>query len=387
MAKGQKTATATRHRIQARKLHATSRASAPRLLNAVAAIAITALGPGALPPAADACSRGTRVGPTNQVITGRSMDWPHGVNSHVHVIPRGERMKGAGGLNCLNWTSRRGTAVVSGSTTPGGPIDAVFDGVNERGMAANLLCLAANDFGLTTADTRRPCLSFAAWTLYLLSQYATVEELVKAVEADQIQIVPVRFGPGGKAKATVHMAVSDASGDSALIEYLKGKPVIHHGRQYQVMSNSPIYSEQLKLNGYWRTRNRNQELPGSIQSPDRFVRGSYSVRQLPPSTDRRQALAGVMIVMRNISVPLGTPDPNHPNISPTWWRTVIDQTNQIDYSDSALSPQMVWVSLKQLDVKPGSGIRSIKIEDNDTLQGNITSQLGAATVIDCLAPK
>ena len=94
-----------------------------------------------------------------------------------------------------------------------------------------------------------------------------------------------------------------------------------------------------------------------------------------------------MSVMRDISVPLGTPDPNHPNISPTWWHTVIDQTNQIDYSDSALSPQMVWVSLKQLDVKPGSGIRSIKIEDNDTLQGNITSQLGAATVIDCLAPK
>ncbi len=62
---------------------------------------------------------------------------------------------------------------------------------------------------------RRPRLSFAAWTLYLLSENGSVKELV---QADRIQIVPVPFGPCGKAKATVHMAVSDASGDSAVIE-------------------------------------------------------------------------------------------------------------------------------------------------------------------------
>ena len=65
---------------------------------------------------------------------------------------------------------------------------------------------------------RRPRLSFAAWTLYLLSENGSVKELVQAVQADRIQIVPIPFGPGGKAKATVHMAVSDASGDSAVIE-------------------------------------------------------------------------------------------------------------------------------------------------------------------------
>ncbi len=188
----------------------------------------------------------------------------------------------------------------------------MFDGVNERGLAANLLYLAENDVGLATAPAVRPRLSFAAWTLYLLSQYGSVKELVQAlaVKADQIQIVPVPFSPGGKAKATVHMAVSDASGDSAVIEYLKGKPVIHHGRQYQVMTNSPVYSEQLKLNAFWSTH----ELPGSIQSPERFVRGSDYVEQFPPTSDPRQALAGVMSVMRNISVPRGTPDPQHPSI-------------------------------------------------------------------------
>jgi penicillin V acylase-like amidase (Ntn superfamily) len=338
-----------------------------------AAAALAALGLAAAAPAALACSRVTWVGPAQQVITGRSMDWPYGFNSHFHVIPRGERLDGAGGTNSLSWTSRYGSVLVSGSTEPGGAIDAVFDGVNERGLA--------------TAPAGRPRLSFAAWTLYLLSQYGTVKELVQAVQADRLQIVPVPFGPGGKAKATVHMAVSDASGDSAVIEYLKGKPVIHHGRQYQVMTNSPVYSEQLKLNAFWSTKDRTHELPGSIQSPDRFVRGSFYLEQLPPTSDPRQALAGVMSVMRNISVPWGTPDPEHPNISPTWWRTLIDQKNRVYYFDSALSPQMVWLNLNQIDLAPGSGVRAIRIEGNDTLQGNVTRQLQPAPAIRFLAPK
>jgi choloylglycine hydrolase len=128
-------------------------------------------------------------------------------------------------------------------------------------------------------------------------------------------------------------------------------------------------------------------LPGSIQSPDRFVRGSYYLQQLPPTSDPRQALAGVMSVMRNISVPWGTPDPQHPNIAPTWWRTLIDQKNKVYYFDSALSPQLVWLNLNRIDFRPGSGIRAIKIEGNDALQGDVTNQLRPAAPIRYLAPQ
>lgn len=61
---------------------------------AVSALCLTAAGPAAL-----ACSRVTWLGPNQQVITGRSMDWPYGFNSHFYVIPRGERLNGAGGVN------------------------------------------------------------------------------------------------------------------------------------------------------------------------------------------------------------------------------------------------------------------------------------------------
>ena len=155
------------------------------------------------------------------VITGRSMDWPYGFNSHFHVYPRGEKVDGAGGDNSLSFETLYGSVLLSGSTDIGGPVDAVFDGMNEEGLVANLLYLAENDFGNIT-DSERPRLSFAAWTLYLLSQFSNVNEVVADVQKDAIQIVPINFGPGGAAHATVHMTVSDASGDSAVIEYLMG---------------------------------------------------------------------------------------------------------------------------------------------------------------------
>ncbi len=32
----------------------------------------------------------------------------------------------------------------------------------------------------------------------------------------------------------LHLALEDAAGDSAIIEHLDGKPVVHHGSQYRV---------------------------------------------------------------------------------------------------------------------------------------------------------
>ena len=49
--------------------------------------------------------------------------------------------------------------------------------------------------------------------------------------------VPTPDGHAG----SVHLAVSDPTGDSAIFEYIAGKLVIHHGKEYQVMTNSPIY--------------------------------------------------------------------------------------------------------------------------------------------------
>lgn len=337
-------------------------------------------------PGVNACSRVTWLGPQGAVITGRSMDWPYSFGSTFYLIPRGLSQNGAGGKNSIEWVSKYGAVEIAGALNPGGPINGVFDGVNEKGLVANLLYLAETDFGPPPHDNK-PRLSFAAWTEYVLSNFATVNEVVDFFSSNPLYIVPVSFGPGGAAHASIHMAVSDASGDSAIIEYLKGSPVIHHGREHQVMTNSPTYNEQLVLNAYWRRLNRDQVLPGSIQSQDRFVRASYYLEKLPQTSDPRRAIAGVISVMRNVSVPWGEPDRDHPNLSPTYWRTTIDQNNLVYYFDSALSPNIVWVNLSKLDFSPNSGVRSIALEGDEDMGGNLNAAFKPAKPVAFLAPR
>jgi penicillin V acylase-like amidase (Ntn superfamily) len=108
--------------------------------------------------------------------------------------------------------------------------------------------------------------------------------------------------------------------------------------------------------------------------------------KLPPTTDERQAVAGVLSVMRNVSVPWGVGDPQHPSLSPTYWRSVADSTAQVYYFESTLSPNIVWADLNNLSIEPGSGVRAVAVEGNYSLIGNIDADFAPAQPITFLAP-
>lgn len=48
-------------------------------------------------------------------------------------------------------------------------------------------------------------------------------------------------------------------------------------------------------------------LPGNVNAVDRFQRTAYYSALLPTPTSQRQAVASVMAIMRNVSVPFGAP--------------------------------------------------------------------------------
>jgi penicillin V acylase-like amidase (Ntn superfamily) len=336
--------------------------------------------------AAEACSRATWCGSNGDVVTGRSMDWPYDFNTHFYIIPREELNVGIKGG--YSWKSKYGAVVLAGALNATGPINGVFDGLNERGLGVNMLYLAETNFTPAPADSARK-ISWAAWLQYIVSNFATVNEAVTEIEKNPVYLVPVNFGPGGAAHPSVHLSLTDASGDSAIMEYLDGKLVVHHSREHQVMTNSPTYDKQLALNTYWSRMDGSKMLPGSHQSEDRFVRASYYLKRLGTDiTDQRRQIAGVLSVMRNISVPWGAADPLHPNIAPTYWRSVLDHTRKQYYFESALSPYIVMVDLNKLDLSPGSGIRSVALEGPQgfALVGEINGAFKAAKQIEYLAP-
>jgi choloylglycine hydrolase len=304
------------------------------------------------------------------------MDWLEDMQSNLYVFPRNMARDGGLGDKSLKWTSKYGSVITSGYE--GG----TADGMNEKGLVANLLYLTESEY--TALEDTRPAIVTSAWAQYFLDNFATVEEAVAEIRQEKFRMVAVA-APNG-IKGNVHLSISDASGDSAILEYIKGKLVIHHGRQNQVMTNSPIYSEQIPLNEYWKQIGGTTMLPGTNRAADRFARASFYINAASQSANPREAVAAVFSVMRNVSVPRGISTPSQPNISSTIWRTVADQKNKVYYFEDTASPSLVWVRLNQLDFRPGSGVRKVTLNGNPDLGGDQTTNFKKAGAFKFMAP-
>lgn len=323
----------------------------------------------AFPARTEACTRVMYVGPAGTVLTARSMDWKEDSKSNLWIFPRGMERSGAVGENPLTWTSRYGSVVTSAYDL------CTTDGLNEAGFVANLLWLAESVY--PEWDGTTPGLSIAAWVQYLLDTCATVDEAVEAMESGRFQVVSGPM-PDGSRMATLHLSVSDASGDSAIFEYVDGRLVVHHSPAYRVMTNSPVFEQQLALDDYWQNIGGLTFLPGTNRAADRFVRASFYAGVLPQTSDRRQALAGIFGVIRNVSVPLGISVPDQPNISSTRWRTVADQKHGIYYFESTLYPNVFWVEFADVDFTEGAPVRMLDLVGGDTYAGNTASLFAVA---------
>ena len=256
------------------------------LLQAGAVMALTSLAClGA--SVAQACTRILYTGANQTVITGRSMDWHKDNSPSIWAMPRGIARDGATGPSTVRWTSKYGSLVVSMYDI------ATVDGINEKGLVANTLYLAESNYGKPQG---KPTLSIAAWAQYVLDNYATVSEAVSALGKEPFRIVAPLLPDGEPAQG--HLSISDPSGDSAIVEYVNGKLVIHHGKQYTVMTNSPTYDQQLALNSYWQEIGGSVFMPGTARAADRFARASYLVNAIPKNQGRQSDHGGTGPIVR-----------------------------------------------------------------------------------------
>ena len=301
------------------------------------------------------------------VMVGRTMDWPESTEPVLTVFPKGvARDGGMAGPervvadNPARWTSRYGSLV----TTVYGIGTA--DGINEAGLAAHMLYLNATDFG--PRDPAKPGIHAGLWAQYVLDNAATVTEALALLEG--IQIAPVEANGH---KANVHLAMEDASGDSAIIEYIDGKPVVHHGRQYAIMTNDPRYDEQLALLASldFSKPASDMPLPGNVNAVDRFQRAAYYLALLPEPTSEREAAAGILAIARNVSVPFGAPYKGF-GIYNTEYRTAANLTARRYYFELTTSPSVVWVDLAKLDFAAGRPVLALD-PDDPALAGDVSA--------------
>ena len=316
-----------------------------------------------------ACSRVLYRGPDDTVVVGRTMDWEQSLEVNLWAFPAGLERDGNAGARSLKWTSKYGSVVATCYDK------LVADGMNEKGLVVNVLYLSSSVY--PQFDGTRPALSIGAWAQYVLDTFATVDEAVTVLKDEPFQL-GVLIMPGGHA-GTVHLSVADATGDSAIFEYIDGKLVVHHGKQYCVMTNDPPYDQQLALNGYWQEVGGSIMLPGTERPADRFVRASYYLGEAPQTSDEREQIASVFSIIRNVSAPIGAVHAGQPNVAATLWRIVADQKRRTYYFELTDTPNIFWVDLSKLDLSVGQPMRMLPVEGAPVMAGEVSGRFEKQT--------
>ena len=293
--------------------------------------------------------------------------------SRLWIFPRGMERYGVVGKNPVRWRSKYGSVVTSAYDI------CTTDGMNEKGLCANLLWQSESVY--PKWDGVVDAISIAVWAQYMLDNFATVDEAVEAMNGGEFVVISDLM-PNGSSPATLHLSISDVTGDSAIFEYVDGNLQIYYGRDYVVATNLPLYELQLALNAYWKPIGGEIFLPGANRATDRFVRASFYVNALPKTIDIEQAVAGVFSVIRNVSVPIGISRSDASSVASTRWRTVADQKNRVYYFDSVMRPSVFWVEFDDVDFTEGGRVRSLNPNDVEPYAGNVAAEFKVTKPFD-----
>jgi choloylglycine hydrolase len=274
------------------------------------------------------------------LVAARTWDLYVDEKPRLVYLPRSIVRRGVAEGNAAQWTSKFASAVLTAFDAGAG------DGMNEAGLSAHLLYLHGTEYEHVD---ERPAISNLMWAQYALDDYATVADALEGLKAVRI----VSSEALGR-EWPVHLALEDASGDSAVLEFIKGKLVVHHGKDVTVMTNEPTLDQQLANLKRYKLFGGNLTMPGDVDPASRFVRAASYLKTLPKPADTYEAVSHLVGIARNVAVPFGAVDTSGgeaTDVWPTRWGTVVDLTHKVYYVMPVNSPAVFWVDFGKLDVR------------------------------------
>ncbi len=321
----------------------------------------------------DACSRILYVGDTTSTsgeevlrIVGRSLDWKTPIPTNLYVYPRGMSKKGDNKPGAVTWTSRYG-AVYAVSYDGG-----ITEGMNEKGLVINgLFCkgtIYANE-----QTVGRPGMSLSMFVGWLLDMNATTPEVVKVLKEQNFSISGATFD-GGTVSA-LHWGITDAQGRCAILEFDHGTVKVYEGQDMPAMTNDPQFPAMTAINDYWEKVGGVNMLPGTVKSPDRYVRGYFFQGHVEKTNDAKIGLSIVRSIMANVSVPYLYTVQTEANVSSTQWRSYADLRDCRYYFDIVTNLGVYYIDLKKCDLRKGAPVLRFDTSKMTDVMGDITPLL------------
>lgn len=295
------------------------------------------------------------------MVAARSMDLYISDEPRLVYLPRGIARTGAKAPDAARWTSKYASVGLTALDA------ATSDGINEAGLSAHLLYLHGS---VHEPADQRPAVSNALWPQFVLDNYETVAEAVEGLA--KVQITSARVHDR---EWPLHLSIEDATGDSAVLEFVDGKLVIHHGKDVTVMTNEPPLAEQRKNLERYKLFGGTLPMPGDIDPMSRFVRAASYLKTLPKPADTREAVGMITGVLRSVTVPFGAADTSGGESTDSWptrWGTVSDHTHKIYYVMPVGGPNVYWVDLGKL---ASTSEKILALNPHDpTLSGEVSSR-------------
>lgn len=320
----------------------------------------------------DACSRVVYKGDDNLVIVGRSLDWKTPIPTNLYVYPRGMHKQSSDSQRSFGWVSEYGSVLAVGYD--GG----VTEGMNEKGLVVNGLFCKGTVYNKPDTPSDRPDISLAVFISWMLDLNATTEETVKMLKASPFAIYGATFDGG--TVSTLHWAITDAAGNTAILEFHNGEMLIYDKNNMPdsdmlILTNDPTYPDMLAINNYWKGVGGQNMLPGTVKSPDRFVRADYFIHHVRSTADPDLGVAIARSVLVNVSVPYTYTVETEPNVSSTQWRSFSDAKNRRYYFDIVTNMGLYYIDLGALDLNPGAPVLKLDTSDHTVFAGCINKKL------------
>lgn len=287
----------------------------------VSIAAVCALMLGNTTQTAQACTGIRLVAADGSVVYARTLEFGLDLKSQIAMVPRGYVRVGTtpDGKEGLKWTSKYASVGMNGAGLP-----VLFDGLNEKGLAAGTFYFPTSAGYMPYA----PDVSgktIAQWEVgsYILENFATVDEVKENI--GNIVVAAAVFSQWGFAPEA-HYVVHDASGKSIVIEYVGGKLNVHDN-PLGVITNSPAFDWQMtNLRQYVNFSMTGKPsiqlgpvkvvptgqgsgmlgMPGDFTPPSRFVRAvAFSQSVFQPKTEQ-DAVIQVFKILNQFDIPKGS---------------------------------------------------------------------------------
>lgn len=290
------------------------------------------------------------------VVHGRTLEFGLFIETDVVMVPRGYRFTGQTPLgDGKAWEAKYGVVGTIAFDNL-----AILDGLNEEGLAVGAFYFPTfAEYAETTKDNQGISMSMSDFPNWLLTSFATVDEVRSAIEAGEVVVAPTLLPGFPPVPQPFHYIVYDKSGASLVIEPLGGKLVIYDN-PLGVFTNSPTFDWHMtNLRNYIALETRNVPplekagesfvgfgqgtgmlgLPGDFTPPSRFVRAAvFSTTAIPEETSEL-GIFQVFHILNNFDIPVGIA------------REEVDGSIETDYTQltAARDPQMLRYYWKSYD--------------------------------------